>query len=85
MTLIMRRIKLVLAVAAATASLLVASSPAHAVIAIIAEGLETADSVGNPNDRAFEATRDAANIGNPDTMPGYGQQTAQSAQQKVSE
>jgi hypothetical protein len=82
----MKRIKLVLALAAAMVSSLAAVSPAYAVgnpNDMPGEGLTTATEagVGNPNERAFVATREAPPaIGNPDVMPGYGVDTAQSAQ-----
>jgi hypothetical protein len=76
----MKRIKLVLALAAAMVALLVAMSPAHAIIIDSGKGLTTATEagVGNPNERAFVATREAPPaIGNPNDMPGYGVDTAQ--------
>jgi hypothetical protein len=83
----MRRIRLVLALAAVMVVALVATSPAHAVIAIITpgEGLNTAISapaLGGPDtSEAFDATRDAAvlpekAVGDPQIRPGYGTDTA---------
>ena len=84
----MRRIKLVLAVAAAMVALLTAASPAYAVDDVSINQLDPGNLVGLgiqtrdlADDKALGATREAAEAANPPSiapqiLPGLGENTA---------
>ena len=82
----MRRIRLVLALAAVMVVSLVAASPAYAIqdpenLPDPSLGLLTAtETVGDPQIReAFETTSGLSGVGDPNITPAFGELTAQSA------